>query len=233
VLWPDTFNDNFRPQTLIAATQLLARAGFDVVIPTEPLCCGRPLYDWGFLDKAKARFERIFEVLRDDIDEGTPIVVLEPACASTFKDELLNLLPQQAEARKLSSQVTYIADFIADGISRFPSLVRGGDALVQPHCHHHAIIGFGKEMHLLDALELHVERPQQGCCGMAGAFGMARETFELGRGIGERMLLPRVRELDLETIIVADGFSCREQIELNTGRATMHIVELLRERLVS
>jgi len=233
VLWPDTFNDNFRPQTLIAATQLLARAGFDVVIPSEPLCCGRPLYDWGFLDKAKARFERIFEVLRDDIDEGTPIVVLEPACASTFKDELLNLLPQQAEARKLSSQVTYIADFIADGISRFPSLVRGGDALVQPHCHHHAIIGFGKEMHLLDTLELHVERPRQGCCGMAGAFGMARETFELGRGIGERMLLPRVRELDLETIIVADGFSCREQIELNTGRATMHIVELLRERLVS
>ena len=233
VLWPDTFNDNFRPQTLIAATQLLARAGFDVVIPSEPLCCGRPLYDWGFLDKAKARFERIFEVLRDDIEAGTPIVVLEPACASTFKDELLNLLPQQAEARKLSSQVTYIADFIADGISRFPSLVRGGDALVQPHCHHHAIIGFGKEMHLLDALELHVERPQQGCCGMAGAFGMARETFELGRGIGERMLLPRVRELDLETIIVADGFSCREQIELNTGRATMHIVELLRERLAS
>jgi len=231
ILWPDTFNNHFRPQALIAATQLLTRAGFDVAIPSQPLCCGRPLYDWGFLEKAKGRLERILEIMRDDIEAGTPIVVLEPACASVFKDELLNLFPDRHEARRLSAQVHYVADFIADAVDRFPKFLKGGSALVQPHCHHHAVIGFDSERRLLEHLGLSVERPPQGCCGMAGAFGMAKETFEVGRAIGERALLPRVRELDDDTVIVADGFSCREEIELHGGRRTLHIVELLRERM--
>ncbi|HEX5237622.1 MAG TPA: FAD-binding and (Fe-S)-binding domain-containing protein [Sphingomicrobium sp.] len=231
VLWPDTFNNNFRPRTLIAATQLLARAGFELVIPSEPLCCGRPLYDWGFLKTAKRRLERIFTVLREDIEAETPIVVLEPACVSVFKDELLNLFPDRPAAKRLAKQVHYVADFIADRVDRFPPFLKGGSALVQAHCHHHAIIGFGKEMDLLDQVGLKVERPQQGCCGMAGAFGMARETFEVGRQIGERVLLPRVRNLPDDTLIVADGFSCREQIEMHGGRRTLHIAELLRERM--
>jgi Fe-S oxidoreductase len=233
LLWPDTFNNYFRPRTLIAATQLLARAGFQLVIPPKSLCCGRPLYDWGFLDKAKQRFERIFDTIHDDIDRGTPVVVLEPACASAFKDELLNLLPDRAEAKRLSAQVHYIADFIAERIDRFPKFLTGGSALVQPHCHHHAVIGFDLELALLDRLGMEVERPRQGCCGMAGAFGMAKETFDVGQAIGERVLLPRVRELDEETIVVADGFSCREQIETHGGRPTAHIVELLRDRLAT
>ncbi len=231
LLWTDTFNNHFRPQTLTAATQLLERAGYKVAIPDEPLCCGRPLYDWGFLDKAKQRFERVIAVLRADIDAGTPIVVLEPACASAFKDELRNLMPGRAEAQKLSSQVHYVADFVGSAIDRYPTFLKGGAALVQPHCHHHAVIGFDGEAALLAMLGLETERPPQGCCGMAGAFGMAKETFDVGRAIGERVLLPRVRDLDAETVIVADGFSCREQIELNGGRKTLHIVELLRERI--
>ena len=232
VLWPDTFNNHFRPETLIAATQLLKRACFEVVIPAEALCCGRPLYDWGFLVKAKQRFERIFRVARPDIDAGTPIVVLEPACASTFKDELLNLFPDRPEAQKLSRQVHYFADFVAERIDEFPDFLKGGSALVQAHCHHHAVMGFEKERALLSRLDVDVERPPQGCCGMAGAFGLARESFDIGRKIGERVLLPRVRELDEDTAIVADGFSCREQIEMNGGRKTMHIAEVLRERVL-
>jgi FAD/FMN-containing dehydrogenase/Fe-S oxidoreductase len=231
LLWPDTFNDHFRPRTLIAATQLLERGGFEVSIPRGPLCCGRPLYDWGFLEKAKQRFERIFAVMRAEIEAGTPVLVAEPACASVFKDELLNLLPDRAEATRLSAQVFYIADFIAANIDRFPSFLGGGKALVQPHCHHHAIIGFEAEAKLLDRLELDVERPPQGCCGMAGAFGMAKESFAVGRAIGERVLLPRVRALEPDTSVIADGFSCREQIEFNGGRNTLHVVELLRERV--
>jgi Fe-S oxidoreductase len=231
LLWPDTFNNHFRPDTLVAATELLERAGFQVIIPGEPLCCGRPLYDWGFLEKAKQRFERIFSVLRPEIDSGTPIVVLEPACASAFKDELLNLLPERWEARQLSAQVHYVADFIADRLDRFPSFLQGGSALVQPHCHHHSVIGFAKEKQLLRKLGLSVERTAQGCCGMAGAFGMAAETYEVGRTIGERVLLPRVRELDSGTLVMADGFSCREQIEMHTERGTTHVVELLRQRM--
>jgi Fe-S oxidoreductase len=231
ILWPDTFNNHFRPEVLIAATQLLTRAGFDVAIPPEPLCCGRPLYDWGFVDKARQRLERIFEVLHDEIGAGTPVIVLEPACASVFKDELLNLFPDKDEAKHLSGQVHYAADFIADAVDRFPKFLSGGSALVQPHCHHHSVIGFDGEQRLFEHLGLAVERPPQGCCGMAGAFGMAKETFDVGRAIGERVLLPRVRELDGDTIVVADGFSCREQVELNGGRRTMHVVELLRERM--
>ena len=231
VLWTDTFNNNFRPQTLIAATQLLERAGFEVTVPRQPLCCGRPLYDWGFLDKAKQRLERIFDVLRAELSAETPVLIAEPACASVFKDELPNLMGATPDAKKLSGQVHYIADFIAANIERFPRFLGGGRALVQPHCHHHAVIGFDTEAQLLERLELEIERPPQGCCGMAGAFGLAKETFAVGRTIGERALLPRVRELDDETAILADGFSCREQIELNGRRKTLHIVELLRERM--
>ena len=231
LLWPDTFNDNFRPRTLIAATQLFERAGFKVELPEKPLCCGRPLYDWGFLDKARQGFERIFAVMHEEIEAGTPVLVAEPACASAFKDELPNLMAGRAEAKRLSTQVHYIADFIAANIERFPKFLHGGSALVQPHCHHHAVIGFEAEQKLLQHLGLEVERPPQGCCGMAGAFGMAKETFDVGRAIGERVLLPRVRELSDDTVIIADGFSCREQIEMNGGRKAFHLVELLRERM--
>jgi len=232
VLWPDTFNNYFRPETLIAATQLLKRAGFRVVIPAEPVCCGRPLYDWGFLEKAKQRFEHVFRTMRPEIEAGTPIVVLEPACASTFKDELLNLFPERPDAQELSRNVHYFSDFVRDRMERFPEFLKGGSALVQAHCHHHAVIGFDKERELLARLQIEVERPSQGCCGMAGAFGMAKETFDVARKIGERVLLPRVRELDPETTVIADGFSCREQIEMNGGRKTLHIAELLRERVL-
>lgn len=232
ILWADTFNNHFRPQTLIAATQLLERAGFRISLSSQPLCCGRPLYDWGFLDDAKKRFERTFQVLAHDIAAGTPIIAFEPACASTFKDELPNLYPDRQEAQRLSAQVTYLADFVEKQIDRFPDFLRGGSALVQPHCHHHAVIGFDSETRLLDRLGLSVERPPQGCCGMAGAFGMAKDTFEVGQKVGERVLLPRARALEPDTIIVADGFSCREQIEMHAGRRTMHIAELLRERMI-
>ncbi|HZU50449.1 MAG TPA: 4Fe-4S dicluster domain-containing protein, partial [Sphingomicrobium sp.] len=232
LLWPDTFNNQFRPKTLIAATQLLERAGFRIALPSSSLCCGRPLYEWGFLEKAKKQFERTFSVLAAEIAAGTPIVVLEPACASTFKDELLNLFPDRDEAKSLSAQVHYFSDFVRDRIDRFPRFLKGGSALVQPHCHHHAVIGFENERKILDLLELSAEQPPQGCCGMAGAFGMAQETFDVAREIGERVLLPRVRALDPTTVIVADGFSCREQIEMNAGRTTVHVAELLRERMI-
>jgi Fe-S oxidoreductase/FAD/FMN-containing dehydrogenase len=231
LLWPDTFNNHFRPQTLIAATELLEKGGFEVTIPERPLCCGRALYDWGFLDRAKSYLERILGALAKNIEAGTPIIVLEPACASAFKDELPNLFPERQDARRLSAQVQYFADFLARLLDRFPEPERGGTALVQPHCHHHSVIGFAGEQRLLDHLGVDVERPPQGCCGMAGAFGMARESHDVGRKIGERVLLPRVRELHPGTLIVADGFSCREQIEMHTGRAAMHVAELLHKRM--
>jgi FAD/FMN-containing dehydrogenase/Fe-S oxidoreductase len=231
LLWPDTFNNHFRPETLWAAADVLERAGFEVAIPKRGLCCGRALYDWGFLDRAKKLLEDVLDCLADEIEAGTPLIILEPACASVFKDELTNLLADRDDAAKLSKQTHYFADFVAANRDRFPDPRRGGRALVQVHCHQHAIFGFESEKQLLEWLEVDTERPPQGCCGMAGAFGMAKETYETGQAIAERVLLPRVRNLDAEMLVLADGFSCREQIEFHGGRPTLHIAQLLAERI--
>jgi len=231
LLWPDTFNNHFRPETLNAAVDVLERGGFEVVVPERRLCCGRALYDWGFLKRAKKLLEDVLDCLAEEISAGTPLVVLEPACASVFKDELTNMFAGREDAAELSKQTYCFADFVAAHRDRFPEPRRGGRALVQVHCHQHAIFGFDSGKALLDWLEVDAERPPQGCCGMAGAFGMAKETYETGQAIGERMLLPRVRNLDAETLVLADGFSCREQIEFHGGQRTLHLAQLLAQRL--
>jgi FAD/FMN-containing dehydrogenase/Fe-S oxidoreductase len=232
MLWADTFNNYFRPGTANAAARLLEAAGYEVVIPKDRLCCGRPLYDWGYLDEAKALWERSFKSLTETIASGIPIIGLEPACTAAFKDELVGLFPDRKEAMALSRQAIQFGDFVAENFDRFPAPKQGGSALVQAHCHHHAVIGFNTEMELLGRLGLDVERPPQGCCGMAGAFGFAVETYEVSQLIGERVLLPAVCEAPSDKLILADGFSCREQIEQGTGRATLHIAELLAERML-
>jgi FAD/FMN-containing dehydrogenase/Fe-S oxidoreductase len=232
MLWPDTFNNHFRPATAMAAARLLEGAGYQVSIPDRHLCCGRPLYDWGYLEEAKALWEETFSALRNAIAQQIPVIGLEPACTSSFKDELVSLFPDREEARKLSKQVVHITDFVLANFDRFRAPQSGGSAVVQAHCHHHAVIGFQSELDLLDRLGIEVDRPPQGCCGMAGAFGFARETADLSRQIGEREILPAVRAAPDDTLILADGFSCREQIEQGTGRTTFHIAELLAERML-
>ena len=231
ILWPDTFNNFFRPATAIAATELLERAGFEVHIPNRQLCCGRPLYDPGFLDRAKGLWEESFACLAREIQLGTPIVGLEPACTSAFKDELPNLFPDRPEAKRLSDHVVHFADFIGESFDRLPKPKQGGRAIVQAHCHHHAVLDFERELDLLDRMGIEAERPPQGCCGMAGSFGFAHETYAVGRAIGERVLLPTIRDASPDRIILADGFSCREQIEQGTGRQTLHIAELIAARI--
>ena len=174
--------------------------------------------------------EDTLDCLADEIAAGIPVIVLEPACASVFKDELTNLLAGREDAAKLAKQTHFFSDFIATNLDRFPDPRSGGRALVQLHCHQHAIFGSDSGKALLDRLEIEAERPPQGCCGMAGAFGMAKETCAMGRAIGERVLLPRVRELDAETLVLADGFSCREQIEFYGGRRSLHTAQLLATR---
>jgi Fe-S oxidoreductase len=232
MLWPDTFNNFFRPGTAMAAAQLLEGAGYEVVVPDRPLCCGRPLYDWGYLDQAKKLWLETFAALAEIISAGTPIIGLEPACTSAFKDELCRLFPDRQDAQKLSRQMIHFPDFVAQNFGRFPEPRKGGQALVQAHCHHHAVIGFNSELDLLRRLDVEVERPPQGCCGMAGAFGFALETYDVAHAIGERVLLPAVRRAPAEMFILADGFSCREQIEQNTERQTTHIAELLAQRML-
>ena len=224
LLWPDTFNNHFTPATAIAAYEVLTRAGYKVGLPRKRLCCGRPLYDWGFLDLAK----KLLREVLDTLDEDIPIIGLEPSCVSVFRDELVNLFPNDERAKKLSSRVLTLSEFIVREGDRFPLPKLERKAIVQSHCHHKAIMRFDPEERLLRAMGLDLQHPDSGCCGMAGAFGFEKEHYDVSMKVGERVILPLVREAAPDTLIIANGFSCREQIEQGTGRKALHFAEVLR-----
>ena len=228
MLWPDTFNNNFRPETLDAAVEVLEAAGFSVTIPKVRLCCGRPLYDHGFLGMAKAYLEKILDALKEQIAQEIPLVVLEPGCCSVFRDEMLNLFPKREDARKLASLTHTFAEFLEKRAPAFAAGRLEKETVVQGHCHQKAIMRLKHEKAQMTKLGLRYEVLESGCCGMAGAFGYEADKYEISMACGERVLLPRVRTATPETLILADGFSCREQIEQATGRKTLHLAEAIR-----
>jgi Fe-S oxidoreductase len=228
LLWPDTFNNHFLPQTALAAVDVLENAGFEVRIPRKRVCCGRPLYDWGFLGPAKRLLRETLHVLEPELAAGTAVIGLEPSCVSVFRDELPNLFPRDERAKKLASSALTLSEFIVregDGFL-LPQVKR--KALVQAHCHHKSVIRFDAEDAVLRRIGLDYVHPDSGCCGMAGAFGFEKKHYEISQRVGERVILPAVRESGAETLIIADGFSCREQILQGTGRTALHLAEVLR-----
>ncbi len=227
VLWVDTFNNYFHPETSRAALQVLQSAGYAVSIPRGGLCCGRPLYDFGMLDRAKAYLRSILNELGEAIDAGLPIVVLEPSCASVFRDELRNLFPADDRALRLSRQVFVLSEFLESGPLRYPPPPLPQRVLLHGHCHQRALMKMGHAEAVLRKMGATVDAPDTGCCGMAGAFGFEADKFAVSQAIGERVLLPAVRAAAPEALIVADGFSCREQIEQATGRRPIHLAEVL------
>jgi Fe-S oxidoreductase len=233
LLWPDTFNNYFLPQTALAAAEVLESAGYEVVLPKQTLCCGRPLYDWGFLGMAKRLLEETLTVLKPQLEEGLPIVGLEPSCVSVFRDELLNFFPRDEQAKKLARSAMTLSEFILREGDRFPIPQLRRKALVQAHCHHKAVMRFDAEETVLRKMGLDLEHPDSGCCGMAGAFGFQREHYDVAMRVGERVILPMVREASEDTLIIADGFSCREQIAQATGRHPLHLSEVLKLALSS
>ncbi|MDQ2833161.1 MAG: FAD-binding oxidoreductase [Acidobacteriota bacterium] len=225
-LWADTFNNYFHPATMRAAHQVLTSADFRVTLPTQHLCCGRPLYDFGMLDTAKDYLLKILNALTPQLHAGTPVVVLEPSCASVFRDELTNLLPHDPRAAKLSSQTFLLSEFLVTHAPHFqPPRIRE-KILVHGHCHHRATMGMQDELTLLHRTGAHVELLDSGCCGMAGPFGFEKDKFDLSQKLGERVLLPAVRA-NAGAILVSDGFSCSEQITQNTSARPMHLAEVL------
>ena len=228
LLWPDTFNNHFKPDTARAAVEVLETAGYEVVLPPKRLCCGRPLYDWGFLGLAKSLLRQTLDTLRPFLDEGIPIVGLEPSCISVFRDELPNLFPGDADAVRLRKQAVTLAEFIAHEGDAFPLPKLQRKVLLQGHCHQKAILNFGDEELVLRNMGINIDQPDSGCCGMAGAFGFEKEHYDISMRIGERVLLPAVREAAADTFILADGFSCREQIAQGTDREPLHLAQLLR-----
>jgi FAD/FMN-containing dehydrogenase/Fe-S oxidoreductase len=227
VLWADTFNNFFHPQTAQAAAEVLSRVGFEVLVPQQHLCCGRPLYDFGMLDRAKEYLQRILQALGEAIDAGLPVIVLEPSCASVFRDELRNLFPADARALRLQRQTLLLSEFLQRHAAEWqpPQLAR--KVLLHGHCHHKALMKLNDDEALLRRMGVVLESPDSGCCGMAGPFGFDQDKYALSQKIGERVLLPAARNASNDTLIVSDGFSCREQIEHATGKTTLHLAELI------
>ncbi len=228
ILWPDTFNNFFLPGTARSAVEVLEAAGYQVEVPEAHVCCGRPLYDFGMLDRAKRLLVHAMGLLEKPIQEGVPVIGLEPSCTAVFRDELLNLFPHDPQAKRLGKQTYTLGEFLAAKADGFqpPQLARR--ALVHGHCNHKAIMGMDGEQKILDALGLDYQVLQSGCCGQAGSFGYeAGEKYEVSVKAGERVLAPAVRDATDDTLIIADGFSCREQIKHLTRRRALHLSEVL------
>ncbi|MFM0171368.1 FAD-binding and (Fe-S)-binding domain-containing protein [Paraburkholderia sediminicola] len=231
ILWVDTFNDHFTPEIAQAAADVLKQLGWHVVLPKNRLCCGRPLYDFGLLERARELLTHVLDDLADDIAAGVPLVGLEPGCLSVFKDELLKQLPGHPLAKKLSAQTFLFSDFVARQPFDWPTLA--ADVIVHGHCHQKALFGMQGDTALLNKLGVKWKLLDTGCCGMAGSFGFNAEHHALSTKIGEDKLFPAVRAAAAGTIVLTNGFSCREQIEQGTGRHTMHIAQLAQRALAA
>ncbi len=229
VLWPDTWNNYYHPQILAAAEKVLTEAGFRVEVPGGHICCGRPLYDFGLLDAARTYLAQILARMAPQINAGLPFIFLEPSCASVFKDELLEIFPSDPHAQKLSQQVWLLADWLAAHAPHFaPTGLTGAHILVHGHCHQKAVFGgAASEIALFQRAGAVVEPIQAGCCGMAGPFGFEADKFEVSKAIAEDGLLPAIRSAASTTVVVADGFSCREQIHQLGHTQALHFAEVL------
>ena len=233
VLFADTFTDHLSPQTGRDAVTVLQDAGCDVVVPSRPACCGRPLYDSGQLDLARRLWTGTLDVLREHVRAGLPVVVLEPSCLAAFRDELLGLLPGDADARALSEQAVSLAELLVRLGWEPPRVApEAVGAVVHGHCHQKALWGMDADLSVLRAAGVDAELLDSGCCGLAGSFGFEAEHYGTSMAMGEHALLPAVRAARAEHpdgLVLTDGFSCATQIAHATDARPRHLAEVLAE----
>jgi FAD/FMN-containing dehydrogenase/Fe-S oxidoreductase len=227
LLWPDTFNNYFHPHVAHAAVEVLKQMQCAVTIPQMHLCCGRPLYESGMVDQARAYLRKIMDALADEIRAGTPIIGLEPACVSVFREELPNLFWKDEQAKRLSQQVLLLSEYIEQHADDLVLPQMAHAAIVHAHCHHKSVLKTDAEEAVLRKLGLHYKLLDSGCCGMAGSYGFMKDKYEVSMQCAERVLLPAVRQAPASTLIIADGFSCREQLAQTTDCRPLHLAEVL------
>ncbi len=231
LLWPDTFNNYFLPSTARAAVEVLEAAGFRVIVPKAHLCCGRPLYDHGMLDRAQALLLQILDELTPEIEAGIPVVGLEPSCVAVFRDELINLFPHDERAQVLSRQTFLLSEFLETYAKDFPLPRFERKAILHGHCHQKSIMKMTAEESVLHRLGVDFRTPAPGCCGMAGSFGFEPDKYDVSIAVGELELMPAVRQAPADWLIIANGFSCREQIAQGSRRHALHVAEVLQMAL--
>jgi FAD/FMN-containing dehydrogenase/Fe-S oxidoreductase len=227
VLFPDTFNNHFHTNVGVACVEAIEAAGWQVIMPEGHICCGRPLYDYGFLDAAERYLRRVLDTLRPHLRADTPVVGMEPSCLAVFKDELPKLLPHDDDAARLTKNAYHFPEFFRTFGIEPPKL--DGSALLWGHCHHRATGGMSPEQDVLEKMGLRVQNLQGGCCGLAGSWGFESGKYGISMDCGEQALLPAVRDADEDCLVVADGFSCKTQIkDAGTGRHALHLAEVMK-----
>ena len=229
VLWPDTFTEHLSPHVGEAAVRVLEAAGFEVTVPTGDVCCGLTWFTTGQLDGARSVLAKTLAALNPDGDE--PVVVLEPSCAAMLRRDLPELLPANPRARALARRVVTLAEALDRAGWTPPQAAGPLRALVQPHCHQQAVLGEAADRRLMAAAGIEVTATVEGCCGLAGSFGAEAGHEAVSRAVAELALLPALRAATDDTVVLADGFSCRTQVAFLDGRPARHLAEVLAERL--
>jgi FAD/FMN-containing dehydrogenase/Fe-S oxidoreductase len=232
VLWPDTFTNHLSPYIGAAAVGVLEAAGFAVIVPRQPVCCGLTWISTGQLTIAQRMLRRTVRVLAPYLREGLPIVGLEPSCTAVLRSDVAELLGTLEDVERLRDQTVTFAELLAQKAPEFgPRAVAGTEpveAIIQEHCHQRSVLGLGADVELLERFGVRAQVLDSGCCGLAGDFGMTRAHREVSFACAEMTLLPAVREADPRTVVMADGFSCRTQIDGGqTGRRAAHLSEVL------
>jgi FAD/FMN-containing dehydrogenase/Fe-S oxidoreductase len=228
VLWPDTFGNNFHPDVPAAAAAVLTDAGFDVSVPTRTLCCGLTWITTGQLDIAKRVLRRTLRALGPELRAGTPVVVLEPSCAAVFRSDMTDLLHGDEDAARLAGQVNTLAELLRSRAPEWRTPPIGARAIAQVHCHQHAVLGYDADVELARRCGIDVDVLDSGCCGLAGNFGFEDGHYDVSMAAAEYGLLPAVRAAADGTTVLADGFSCRTQLEQSgTGARGRHLAEVL------
>jgi len=233
LLWPDTFDNYLTPDVAVAATEVLENAGFRVALPPRGVCCGLTWISTGQLGVARRVLRRALDVVAPALDAGVPVVGLEPSCTAVLRSDLPELLPDDPRASRLAAQTATFAEFLTQQATDWvpPQLRRR--AITQTHCHQHAVLGFGPDEALLARLGVDNRTLDSGCCGLAGNFGFERGHYEVSKACGELALLPAVRAASHDTLVLADGFSCRTQIAQETGRQALHLAQVVQMALTS
>jgi len=227
MLWPDTFTTYFAPEIGAAATRVLEHAGFDVVLPRSTVCCGLTWISTGQLGIARRVLRHTLRVLTEPIEAGTPIVGLEPSCLAVLRHDVHDLLDTPP------IPVLTLAEFL----DRHAPDVEFGElnipAMTQQHCHQHAVLGNDADERVLRRIGVDNRTLDSGCCGLAGNFGVERGHYEVSVAAAQRVLVPEVEAASPETLVLADGFSCRTQIGELTGRRSLHLAQVLDRALTT
>jgi Fe-S oxidoreductase len=235
IFFHDTWVTYYHPEVGKSAVELLEAAGFEVILVRERVCCGRPMLSKGMIEPAREMASKNVSLLAPYVREGIPVVGTEPSCILTFRDEYMDLLPGNDDARSLAENSFMLSEFIhrlhRSGELNIEWKQDAQEILYHGHCHERSLAGLAAPLGMLASSGCRAEESGAGCCGMAGSFGYESEHYGISKTIGEDRLFPAVRNAAPETVIAVSGVSCRHQIEHFTGRKVKHIAQVLAGRI--